>query len=183
MSLGNRPAKGISRRGFMRATSLLGATVLGAACTPAPLASAPTVVATPAKTSLQLPTYAPFSGPTPDQPGNDQGVQPVYVHYPKNPVKSVSTSPGRGTQITALTNTVNAPPAPMDQNPAWQMVNKQLGSTLNIDVVAASDYPPKLATVIAGNELPDLLYIYQGGPSPVPNLLQFLQARCVELTP
>jgi putative aldouronate transport system substrate-binding protein len=173
----------MSRRGFVRATALLGVGALAAACTPAPAPAAPTAAATIAKASLSLPTYVPFSGPPADQAGSDQGVQPVYVHYPKSPVKSVSAPPGKGSQITALTNTVNAPPAPMDQNPAWQSVNKQLGSTLNINVVAASDYPAKLATVMAGNDLPDLLYIYQGGPSPVPNLLQFLQARCVELTP
>ena len=173
----------MDRRSALRVAVVGGLTSLVAACAPAPAPAGPTAAPTSAKASLQLPTYVPFNGPAPDQPGNDQGVQPVYVHYPKAPVKSVSTQPGKGSQITALTNTVNAPPAPMDQNPAWQAVNKQLGSTLNINVVAASDYAPKLATTMAGSDLPDLLYIYQGGPSPVPNLLQFLQSRCVELTP
>ena len=34
-----------------------------------------------------------------------------------------------------------------------------------------------------GSDLPDLLYIYQGGPTPAPSLLQFLQATCADLTP
>jgi putative aldouronate transport system substrate-binding protein len=157
-----------------------GGTAAGAvSTTPAPGAGAPGG----ASGAPRLPTYIPFQGPPPDQPGTAQGVQPVYVHYPRNPVRSVANPPGKGSQITALTNTVNAPPAPMDQNPAWQTVNQQLGSTLNINVVASSDYPPKLATTMAGSDLPDLLYIYQGGSSPVPNLLQFLQARCADLTP
>jgi len=173
----------MDRRSVLRVGAIGGLTSLVASCSPVPAPAAPSVAATPMQQSLHLPSYMPFSGPPPDQPGNGQGVQPVYIHYPKNPVKSVSAPPGKGSQISALTNTVNAPPAPMDQNPAWQAVNKQLGSTLNINVVAASDYPAKLATVMAGNDLPDLLYIYQGGPSPVPNLLQFLQSRCVDLTP
>jgi putative aldouronate transport system substrate-binding protein len=174
-------------------TSTVGLEALLAACAPAPVASPGAASgggpnATPAATTgtaatLQLPTFVAFQGPPPDQPGNEQGVQPVYVHYPKNPVKSVTTPPSKGGQVTALTNTVNAPPAPMDQNPAWQAVNQQLGTTLNINVVAASDYAPKLATVMAGSDLPDLLFIYQGGPSPVPSLLQFLQSRCSDLTP
>ncbi|MBV9599585.1 MAG: extracellular solute-binding protein [Chloroflexi bacterium] len=182
----------LSRRSALRWTTLgaltspFGFNLLLEACAPAPAAGGPTSASAAPTTStagrLQLPTYVSFQGPAPDQPGSDQGVQPVYVHYPKNPVKSVTAPPGRGGQITALTNTVNAPPTPMDQNPAWQAVNQQLGATLNINVVAASDYPPKLATAMAGSDLPELLFIFQGGPSPVPSLLQFLQARCADLT-
>src|SRR5579884_517505 len=115
---------------------------LAAACTPAPSGGGAATSA-PVTGKLQLPSYVPFQGPPPDEPGSNQGVQPVYVHYPKQPVKSVATPPGKGGQITALTNTVNAPPAPMYQNPAWQAVNQQLGATLNINVVAASDYAAK----------------------------------------
>jgi len=107
----------------------------------------------------------------------------VYANYPKTPVRSVTTPPGKGGEINALTNTVNAPPPPLDQNPAWQEVNKQLGTTPKINVVPSSDYPPKLNTTIAGNDLPDLLYVYQGGPTPVASLLQLLEAKFADLTP
>jgi putative aldouronate transport system substrate-binding protein len=182
----------IRRRDVLRWTTLgalasaINLDLLVAACAPAPVPAGPTpagAATTPAPgASLRLPSYVPFQGPAPDQAGSQQGVLPVYVHYPRNPVRSVAGPPGKGSQITALTNTVSAPPAPMDQNPVWQAVNQQLGSTLNINVVAASDYEAKLATTMAGTDLPDLLYIYQGG-SPVPRLLQFLQARCADLTP
>jgi putative aldouronate transport system substrate-binding protein len=160
----------VHRRTVLGWTTIGGLTSLVAECTPArpPAGPAPTNAVTPAAQTLQLPTYVAFQGPTPDQPGSEQGVQPVYVHYPTTAVKSVASPPGKGTQITALTNTVNAPPPPMDQNPAWQAVNQQLGSTLNIDVVAASDYAAKLATVMAGSDLPDLLYLQQGGPRRFP---------------
>jgi putative aldouronate transport system substrate-binding protein len=173
----------LSRRTFLHQSGVaatVGAMSLVAACAP----TRPTASAPPAKSSaLKLPTYGAFNGPPADQPGSLQGVQPVYVNYPKSPVKSVTTPPGKGGEITALTNTVNAPPPPLDQNPAWQEVNKQLGTTLKINVVPSSDYPPKLNTTIAGNDLPDLVYVYQGGPTPVASLLQLLEAKFADLTP
>jgi putative aldouronate transport system substrate-binding protein len=176
----------LSRRTFLRQTSVaaaigaVGLETLVAACTPAaPAPSAPT----PKPSALKQPTYVAFNGPPPDQPGSLQGVQPVYVNYPKTPLRSVTSPPGKGSEINALTNTVNAPPPPLDQNPAWQEVNKQLGTTLKINVVPSSDYAPKLNTTIAGNDLPDMLYVYQGGPTPVASLLQLLEAKCADLTP
>ena len=148
--------------------------------------AAPTAApaAAPKPASLKLPASIPFAAtPAPDLPGSDAGVQPVYINFPKNPPKSVTSPPGKSVEVTALTNTVNAPPAPMDQNVAWQEVNKQLGTTLKINVVPSPDYAAKLSATMAGSDIPDLLYIYQGGPSPVQNLLQFLQTTCVELTP
>ena len=164
------------------ATSTAPAPAQAATRPPAPaVATAPRPAAAPS--GLKLPTFVAFQGAPPDLPGSDAGVQPVYINYPKSPVRSVAAPPGKSAEITALTNTVNPPPAPMEQNPTWQEVNKQLGTTLRINVVASSDYAAKLGTVMAGSDIPDLLYIYQGGASPVPSLLQFLQSTCVELTP
>ena len=105
----------LSRRTFLRQTSVAAAVgvaslqTLVAACVPAsPAPGAP--AAKPGSNALKLPTYVAFNGPPPDQPGSLQGVQPVYVNYPKSPLKSVSTPPGKGGEINALTNTVNAPP-------------------------------------------------------------------------
>ena len=180
----------LNRRTFLRRTSIAAAGVvsyatLAAACSPAAgPAAAPQTPPTPTRPAgLKLPTYVAFTGPPPDEPGSAQGVQPVYVNYPKNPVKASAAPPARGGEVTALTNTVNAPPPPLEENPAWQEVNRQLGTALKISVVASSDYPPKLNTTIAGNDLPDLVYIYQGGPNPVASHLQFLQAKCTDLTP
>ena len=35
------------------------------------------------------PTYVPFAGPAPDAPGDKTGVQPLYLNYPQNLVRSV----------------------------------------------------------------------------------------------
>lgn len=109
----------LTRRILLRRTAaFVSLEALLAACSAVPT-TAP-VAAKPA--ALQLPAYADFPGPPPDLPGSADGVQPVYVNYPKNPVKSVRTPPGKGGEINALTNTVNPPPPPMEQNPAWQEV-------------------------------------------------------------
>ena len=72
---------------------------------------------------------------------------------------------------------------PFDQNPAWQEVNRQLNATVQFNIVPnPADYPVKLATLMAGSDLPDLLYL-QRGLSAAANLTVFLQNQCADLTP
>ena len=130
-----------------------------------------------------MPTYVEFKGPAPDLAGTAEGVQPAYVSYPKEPVKSVAAPPLKGGEASGFTNTVSAPPLPVEQNAAWQEVNKQLGGALKLTVVSSADYAAKLNTMIAGEDLPDMVYVNQGGPNPLPNLLTFLQAKMTDLTP
>jgi hypothetical protein len=86
----------LSRRTFLHQTGVaatVGAMSLAAACAP----TLPTAPAPPAKpAALKLPTYAAFNGPPADQPGSLQSVQPVFVSYPKSPVKSVTAPAGKG---------------------------------------------------------------------------------------
>src|SRR6185312_4180488 len=77
---------------------------------------------------------------------------------------------------------------PLDQNPAWQAVNKALNATVKYQIVTSADYPVKLGTVMAGNDLPDLLYMYTapGAASTLaaaPGVPQFLQSQAADLTP
>jgi putative aldouronate transport system substrate-binding protein len=58
-----------------------------------------------------------------------------------------------------------------------------MGATLRLSVVPSPDYPTKLATMMAGEDTPDLIYINQGGALPVANLLTWLQAKCMDMTP
>jgi putative aldouronate transport system substrate-binding protein len=130
-----------------------------------------------------MPTYVEFKGPAPDLAGTAEGVQPAYISYPKEPIKSVATPPLKGGEASGFTNTVSAPPLPVEQNASWQEVNKQLGGPLKLTVVSSADYAAKLNTLIAGEDLPDMVYVNQGGPNPLPNLLTFLQAKMMDLTP
>ena len=70
----------------------------------------------------------------------------------------------------------------MESNALWQAVNKELGVNLNISVQPQADYGTvKLPTIIAGNDLPDILYIATNAI--IPQLPAFLKAKMADLTP
>src|SRR6266567_6979789 len=135
-----------------------------------------------ASAAFKYPTYVPFQGPKPDYPPSADGlIPPAYASYPKELIKTVKSPPGKGGEMSSYTNTVNALPPPMDQNPTWQEANKQLGIKLNMVIAGNNaDYQAKLATLIAGNDLPDTFW---SSTQPIPNLPQFLAAQCSDLTP
>src|SRR6266851_1681481 len=99
------------RRAFVVRSSLLAAGTLGAsllqACAPAsPSAPAPAAGGATKPgggTSAKLPTYVPFQGPKPDLAGNEQGLDPAYFKFPTDLTTTVTTPPGDGSTITALT--------------------------------------------------------------------------------
>ena len=108
-------------------------------------------------------------------------VDPAFLNYPANPIKTVQETPSGGGQISAVTWITTPLPTPMESNSLWQAVNKELGTTLKMDIVAQADYAVTLPTVLAGNDLPDIMYI---GPTVViPQLPQFLKAKMADLTP
>ena len=176
----------MDRRTFVSGSSALAAVTMLEACAPTAPSAKP-VAGTPAAGSGQakLPTYVPFQGPKPDLAGNEQGLDPAYFKFPSNLVQSVSTPPGDGSTIRALTYLTLAPPPPMEQNAAWQAVNKALNATLQMEQVSAADYPARLNVVIAGNDLPDFIY----NPTVnvpwgvIPGLPDFLKSKCQDLTP
>jgi putative aldouronate transport system substrate-binding protein len=195
----------------MMGASTLGAASLLAACTPtappaapakpaattAPAAAAPAETARPAapatvapaavapkvSSRLKLPTYVPYTGgPKPDLPPTDEGVQAGYFSYPKNLVKSVPQPPGSGSTFTALDSLPFSPPPPLDQNPAWQAVHKELNAKVDMRMVPSGDYASALATTMAGSDLPDLIYMPAIGATAA-DLPLFLKSACADLTP
>src|SRR6185312_75042 len=103
------------------------------ACSPAS-PSASSVAPTAPSGKFAYPTFVPFKGPTPDLPGTTQGVADAYFSYPKNLVKTVTTPPGSGDAITLFTNPAGGMPPPLEQNPAWQQVNKDLNVDFRLDL-------------------------------------------------
>ncbi|HEY2593008.1 MAG TPA: extracellular solute-binding protein [Chloroflexota bacterium] len=179
------PLPPLSRRGFLRLVSV-GATlaVLSEACNAAAPNATNAPATTPASAAVLLPTYVPAQGPPPDVPGSQDGlVPPAYQNYPRNPNRTVQQPVGNGEEITAVTYTTQAPPTPVDQNPAWQQVNKELGVKVNLPLTQLADYPTKLNTIIAGGALPDLLSLGAGNGLGIANLPEFLQSQCTDLTP
>ncbi len=155
---------------------------------PTPIAAAPTGGA--ASTASVYPTYLPASGgPKPDFPASGAGYDDGFEKFPTNPVKALPAEPpGTGSAVQIMSIALFPPPTPLAQNPAWQAVNKALNASVQFDVVTQADYPVKLGTVMASNDMPDLLYLYApaGSPSTLAaanGLPQFLQAQAADLTP
>jgi putative aldouronate transport system substrate-binding protein len=127
----------------------------------------------------------PFEGPKPDLAANAQGLDPAYFKFPSDLTKTVTTPPGDGSTVSAITFLTLAPPPPMESNAAWQAVNKSINATLKMDQVTSADYPAKVNVVVAGNDLPD--YIYNVTTSQpwgvISGLPQFLKGKCADLTP
>jgi putative aldouronate transport system substrate-binding protein len=140
------------------------------------------------KPASLYPTFAPAAGgPKPDFPSAGPLYEDGFSTYPKNPVKVLpATPPGLGSKVMCYTNnSAPAPPTPFEQNQAWQTVNKELNADVQFTIIAQADYTTKLATVMAGNDLPDIMLIPGGGATgtSVQNLTQFLGAQAADLTP
>ena len=178
----------LSRRGFLRA--VLGVSVLGlAACTASP--NAPTATTAPASApakastgkALTLPTYQlPASMPTPDFAGSADGVvAPGWANWPKTTFKSVKQAPGDGSEVSIFININGAPPPSLDQNPAWQAWNQAINVKLNFQFYAFADLAAKFGTLIAGNDLPDIVSTLVR--QDIPLTPELFAAKATDLTP
>jgi putative aldouronate transport system substrate-binding protein len=215
-SISRRPGSPLSRRRFLfwaskGAAGALSLPLLLDACAPVPPAGsgapapaatkppgAPPAAGAPASAATSAPvgvgtasgglqpTHIPFAGPKPDLAGNADGLDPAFFKFPSQLVKSVSQPPGDGSAVSAITFLTLAPPPPMDQNAAWQAVNKAVNATVNLTMVAgAVEYQARVNVMIAGEEMPDYIYNLNlanpmGVISAVP---QFVRAKCADLTP
>lgn len=183
----------ISRRALLRGTGslLLGAATmpLALACTRGAPASSPGSAATggplgTGSSKVKLPSYVALPNlPNADLPGTPDGLLASgYLRYPTNLIKSVPRPPGKGGEVNGLTASLSTAPTPLDQNPAWQQVNKELGVTLRLPSFSTADYPTRLNTVVAGSDLPDVIAAAVFATT-MPNLADFLNAACADLTP
>lgn len=179
-----------SRRGFLRASvggGLLASAAVLEACTPSaprPSAGAPPSGQAASAGIGPLPTFVPFAQPglKPDFHFDDPRYDDGYDNYPQQRFKAVSDAPGAGSTINVLITNYIQPPTAYEQNSTWQYINKQLNAEIRMNIVASPDYRAKFATIMAGNDLPDVMHIYYGF-SLAPNLPEFLKAKCADLTP
>ena len=187
---GRDDSSALSRRTFLRLgtgaatlTAFGGVQFLLQACTSLPAApggaAAPTARpgSAPAPSgAVKLPTYVPLAAVKADLPGSES-IPDGYLAYPKSTFKSVTTTPGSGGDVSWMTYTIVAN-APLEDNPAWQEVNKQVGATLRMQLTPFADYTARLQTVLAGGDLPDVVYM----PTVQPEQAQLLQAKFADLT-
>ncbi|MDG4788664.1 extracellular solute-binding protein [Micromonospora sp. WMMD1102] len=117
---------------------------------------------------VELPTYKPVTSATPDLAAEPAGVSPGYFSYPT--ASSAASQPVRGKAVTALTYTYDPIAPALGSNPYWQNLNDRLGTELKITYVASADYKSRVATTIAGGDLPDMVAI-QGVVQQMPAML------------
>ncbi len=188
----------LSRRRFLRVAGGIAGGAMAvpflAACAPSlppPTRPAATVgTSSAASGSAVYPGYVPFAtGPKADFPASGPMYDDAFSTYPANPVKAMAAEPpGTGGTINIMSIQLFPPPTIYEQNPAWQAVNKALNADVKFQIVTSADYPVKLGTVMAGNDLPDMVYMY-ARPGAASTLAaaagtpQFLQAKAADLTP
>jgi len=155
-----------------------------AACTPAPVAPPVATRATAPKSASVLPSYIPLAAkPKADYPSKGELYEDGYIRYPSPAIRGVpQEAPGSGSTVTAFVDGLYPPATPLEQNAAWQEINKRLNATVQFNVVPPADYGSKLATLMAGNDYPDVINLW-GGLSAGPNIPAFLQQSAADLTP
>jgi putative aldouronate transport system substrate-binding protein len=76
------------------------------------------------------------------------------------------------------------PPTPVDQNSAWQAVNRALNVDFRFNIVPLADYTAKIGALMAGgNDVPDIIGFFSAPSTAVPNLPAYLQHSAADLTP
>ena len=155
MSIFTKPR--ISRRALLAGAG--GTALLASSATLSACSSTSTTENTAAKNeSVKLPTYAAYTGVTPDLPGTEQGVDPAFRRFPSDNPKAVPEKPGTGKEsMTGMANIYYAVPPGPNKNSYWAGLNDRLGIDLKLQMVGNADYTQKFATTIAGSELPDAM--------------------------
>jgi putative aldouronate transport system substrate-binding protein len=169
----------VVRSAMLTAGAAIGSSLLAACLAPGPSSGAGAAKSA-ASQKLRLPSFMSVQGAKPDLRGTDI-IPDGYTVYPKERFKSVSTPPGKGSDVTLVT-TFSNPVAPFESNTMWQSVSKALNVNLKLNLVPFSDYSfGKFQTIVAGDDLPDLLFVPIGGV--IPELPSFLESKCADLTP
>lgn len=147
-------------------------------CTPGTSGStAPGAVPSSAAGKDVLPTHVDGSQITPDLKGTSNGVPHGFLKYPASPVASSTAPKGLGA-VSALLSSYATAPRPAASNAYLRELNRRVDGDLQLQVVSAGEYNAKLATIISGGVLPDLVEMPQNQPS----MPQMLASTCADLT-
>lgn len=112
------------------------------------------------KSSLELPAHV-DPKPIPGEIVSDvPGVPPALTKLPSPLPTSTDGVPGNGGEFTTFQVNWGAPPKPESQNKYWQELNKRLGVKYKPTLVPADAYESKLATMLAGGTVPDMVFLH-----------------------
>jgi putative aldouronate transport system substrate-binding protein len=164
----------LDRRAFLSLAAAAGATALLAGC-------APQQGATQNGAFGKLPTFTPAKGPAPTIAGDlSRDILDVFTEYPANPPKSVHEVPGDGSEVTGLIFISDAGAGPgKGSNAFWQNVDKKVNARLNLtSIVQGQDAITKTQSLIAGNDLPELVQF----DTKFPQLAGVLPAKFTDLS-
>ncbi|MFC7619316.1 extracellular solute-binding protein [Microlunatus sp. GCM10028923] len=131
------------------------------------------------RTAVPLPTYRPYAGVKPDLEPSAAGVMAGFLSYPRRQVPMHDRAPATSGSLLAMSRTDGSAPPPLPNNRYWQDLNRRLGLELRVNLTPPSDYASKFATVVAGNDLPDLAMAMPGS---VPRFPDLLAARFADLS-
>ncbi|MGJ6969484.1 extracellular solute-binding protein [Streptosporangium sp. G11] len=143
----------LSRRGLLA----LGAMTFAAACS-SPTGSSSSA---PSSAAVPLPTYKPLPAAKGAKLVNSSvpNMPKIYTSSPTEYWTSVPQPPGRGGPVTTFQMLWFAPPAPIADNPVWKKLNAELNVQFTPTLASPDSYNDKLATVLAGGKIPDLLFV------------------------
>lgn len=164
----------VSRRGFLRGA---GAVALSASLASACGGSTGNN-SVQANSKVALPAYIPYGGVTPDLPPGPN-LLPGFFGYPQNLVTAYPNPPAAGAgTVNILVDTFTPVPPGVSRNKFWQALNARTGADLKFNMVPDSDYSSKVASTVAGGDLPDIVML----PSWTPQLPQTLKALFQDLS-
>lgn len=151
----SRPRQGaLSRRGFLG----LGAGVAAAAALGACGTGGGSGGSSGAVKTLNLPAYVPPRAVDGAVVSAVEGVPTAYTSF-GTPYRSVPGPPGKGGVARTFQPLFRPPPPPLPNNPWWQALNQRLGVEVQPTLSPGASYPDKLATTVAGGDIPDLTVV------------------------
>lgn len=163
----------LSRRTALKTAAIGGSAVAFgvpslAACTTEGAGSTPS-----AGQQVTLPSYRPPTGLKPDLIGDPaQGIQDGYFTMPTDLNSSVDGNPMSGGEISVMVPTLAPPPPPLSSNTYAKAMNARLGGTLTVRTAPSSEYGTKVDTLLASNDLPDLVLVQDFGQPRLDKLLE-----------
>lgn len=122
------------------------------------------------------PTYTEFDKVKIDLPGDPElGIPNGYYGFPDSPPKITDYPLPKTDPITVLSQGA-PPPMPMDKSPRFKALCEDVGNDLDVTRILSDQYSEKFQTLIAGDQLPDLLMLVGS-----PELPKLLEAKFTDL--